>query len=320
MTCMAPLNAPRGESEPREWLPRAPNDQSGLMRRNGFVKSHALGNDYIVMDPGALSFPLTPEAIRLICDRHRGVGSDGILAHVPADSADYGLRIFNPDGSEAEKSGNGLRIFARYLYDHRIAAATRFTVETPGGIVDVTLHVRDGDVERITVDMGTSTFHSERIPVAGSPREVVDEEIDVDGTPLVITAVSVGNPHCVVFVPDLRAVDLRRMGPRLEHHPIFPQRTNVQFAEVKAPDRLAILIWERGAGETMASGSSSCAVAAAAVRRGVADRDLTIEMPGGTLEISVAPDWSIRMSGPAVEVYDGVLDDEFVSALGVDVR
>lgn len=285
------------------------------MQRNGFVKSHALGNDYIVMDPSVLSFPLTPEAIRLICHRHHGVGSDGILTHVPTTVADFGLRIYNPDGSEAEKSGNGLRIFARYLHDHGIAPGQAFTVDTPGGLVHVTLHLRGDEVERITVDMGTATFRSDRIPAAGSPRDVVDETIEVDGVPRVITAVSVGNPHCVVFVPDLGGVDLHRTGPLLERHPLFPRRTNVQFAEVKARDRIAILIWERGAGETMASGSSACAVAAAAVRRGVADSDLTIEMPGGVLQITVAADWAIRMSGPAVEVYEGVLSPAMVRTL-----
>jgi len=285
------------------------------MRRNGFVKSHALGNDYIVMDPSALSFPLTPEAIRLICDRHRGVGSDGILAPVASSAADFGLRIFNPDGSEAEKSGNGLRIFARYLHDHALAGRPAFTVETPGGLVNVTLSLSGDEVERITVDMGRATFHNAQIPAAGPPREVVDEPLEVEGQRLVVTAVSVGNPHCVVFVPDLAAVDLHRLGPRLERHPLFPNRTNVQFAQVRARDRIAILIWERGAGETLASGSSACAVAAAAVRRGVADRDLAIEMLGGTLEVSVAGDWSIRMAGPAMEVYEGTLSPTMVRIL-----
>ena len=278
--------------------PSAPNDQEELMRRNGFVKSHALGNDYIVMDPGSLSFPLTAEAVRLICDRHHGVGSDGILVHVPSASADYGLRIF-----------------ARYLYDHRIAGRTAFTVETPGGLVNITLHLRGEDVESITVDMGTATFRSERIPAAGAPREVVDETIEVEGQVLAVTALSVGNPHCVVFVPDLAAIDLHRLGPALERHALFPKRTNVQFAQVRSRDRIAIVIWERGAGETMASGSSACAVAAAAVRRGAVGRDLTIEMPGGTLQVSVASDWSIRMSGPAVEVYEGTLSGAMVGTL-----
>lgn len=285
------------------------------MERNGFVKSHALGNDYIVVDPGALSFPLTPQAIRLICDRHRGVGSDGILAHVPSERADFGLRIYNPDGSEAEKSGNGLRIFARYLHDHGLAKAREFRIETPGGFVNVALRLKGREVEDITIDMGAATFQSDRIPVTGPIREVVDEAIEVDGEPLTITAVSVGNPHCVVFVPDLAQVDLSRLGPELERHAAFPNRTNVQFAEVKSRNRVAILIWERGAGETMASGSSACAVAAAAVRKQVADRELTITMPGGELQISVALDWTIRMTGPAAEVYMGVLSDDFTESL-----
>lgn len=285
------------------------------MERNGFVKSHALGNDYIVIDPGALSFSLTPQAIRMICDRHRGVGSDGILAHVPSERADFGLRIYNPDGSEAEKSGNGLRIFARYLHDHGLAKAREFRIETPGGIVNVALRLKGREVEEIIVDMGAATFQSDRIPVTGPPRDVVDEAIEADGEPLVFTAVSLGNPHCVVFVPALSQVDLHRLGPELERHQVFPNRINVQFAEVKSRNRVAILIWERGAGETLASGSSACAVAAAAVKKQLVDRELTVSMPGGELQISVALDWSIRMAGPAVEICAGVLSEGFVQAL-----
>lgn len=283
------------------------------MERNSFIKSHALGNDYIVVDPKALSFPLTTRAIRLICDRHLGVGSDGILAPAPSEKADFGLRIYNPDGSEAEKSGNGLRIFARYLHDHGLTAKTRFTVDTPGGIVEVVLHLRDRAVDRITVEMGPATFRSERIPVTGPPRDVVDETIELDGQRLAITAVSVGNPHCVVFVPDLARVDLHRLGPLLERHPLFPNRTNVQFAQVHSRSRVAARIWERGAGETLASGSSACAVAAAAVRKALVDRSLTIAMDGGDLDITVSADWAIRMTGPATEVYTGRLSERFVS-------
>ncbi|HET6781177.1 MAG TPA: diaminopimelate epimerase [bacterium] len=285
------------------------------MERNPFVKSHALGNDYIVLDPANLTFPLTPQAIRLICDRHLGVGSDGILARVTSSTANFGLRIYNPDGSEAEKSGNGLRIFARYLFDHGFLKAPEFTVETPGGIAKVTMIVLNGSVQRITVEMGTATFLSERIPMTGPSREVVNEHLDIDGQQLAITAVSVGNPHCVVFVPQLEEVELQRLGPLLERHPIFPRRTNVQFAEVKSRNRVAILIWERGAGHTLASGSSACAVAAAAVKQGVADRDLTIAMQGGDLQIAVAHDWSIKMTGPAEEVYRGTFSETFLQQL-----
>ncbi len=285
-------------------------------RANWIVKSHALGNDYLVVDPSALTFALTPEAVRRICHRHLGAGSDGILALVPSSRADFGLRIFNPDGSEAEKSGNGLRIFAKFLYDHGYTKQPAFSIDTPGGIAHVQLHLAGGRIDQMTLDVGKATFHSRDIPVAGAPREVVDEDLDAGGTRLKITAVSVGNPHCVVFVPDLRGVDLYRLGPLLETHPAFPKRTNVQFAQVVARDHLQILIWERGAGETMASGTSASAVAAASVRRGLTDRTVTISAPGGDLRITVGEDWSIRMTGPASEVYAGTLSADLVAALG----
>ncbi|MDR7543579.1 MAG: diaminopimelate epimerase [Armatimonadota bacterium] len=283
--------------------------------RNWIVKSHALGNDYIVVDPAALDFALTPATIRRLCDRHLGVGSDGILALAPSAAADFGLRIYNPDGSEAEKSGNGLRIFAKFLHDHGYVSRPLFTIETPGGVAGIELHLAGGRVEQMTVDVGRATFRSTEIPVAGPPRDVVDEVIEVGGERLAITAVSVGNPHCVVFVPDLAQVDLHRLGPLLETHPIFPNRANVQFAQPVARDRVRILIWERGAGETLASGTSASAVAAAAVRRGSTDRQVTISAPGGDLRLNVGTDWSIRMTGPACEVYVGTLSSDLVGAL-----
>jgi len=280
-----------------------------------FVKAHALGNDYLVVESQALPFPLTPEAIRRICDRHLGVGSDGILVHVTSHRADFGLRIYNPDGSEAEKSGNGLRIFAKYLYDHGFTRSTHFTVETPGGIVTCALEVAGGRVTQVTVDMGEASFWSPRIPMVGPPREVVDEPVEVEGEALRITALTVGNPHCVVFVEDLEGVDLRWLGPALERHPAFPQRTNVQFAQVVGRDEVRIRIWERGAGETLASGSSACAVAAACVRLGLTGPDVAVEMPGGTLRIHVGESFFLRMTGPATEVYRGEFSAEFVEAL-----
>src|SRR6266849_791739 len=283
--------------------------------KNGFFKGHGLGNDYLVMAPKELEFALTPAKIRAICDRHRGVGSDGILTLEPSSKADFGLRIYNPDGSEAEKSGNGLRIFARYLYDHGRTTKSHFTVETPGGLVRIELHLHGRDVEDITVEMGPATFRSDRIPVAGPPRDVVDEQIEVDGELFTVTAVSVGNPHCVVFVPDLSRVDLHRWGPRLERHVLFPNRINVQFAQVQSRARVVARIWERGAGETMASGSSACAVAAAAVRKGLTDRAVTISMPGGELKVEVDAEWSLTLTGPAVEVYEGTLSEGFASLL-----
>ncbi|MBI4279182.1 MAG: diaminopimelate epimerase [Armatimonadetes bacterium] len=286
-----------------------------LTEANTFVKSHALGNDYIVVDPGRLTAPLTPAVIRRICDRHTGVGSDGILALAPTTRADFGLRIFYPDGSEAEKSGNGLRIFVRFLYDHGYTRRSRFTIDTLGGLVDVTLELNGGKIRQMTLDVGKATFMSQEIPVAGSPREVVDETIEVQGKPLRITAVSVGNPHCVVFVDDLASVPLHALGPALENHPLFPQRTNVQFVRVESRSVARILIWERGAGETMASGTSSCAVAAACVRKGLTDRDVTVAMAGGDLRIHVSEDFSLRLAGDAQEVYQGRLSEGMLGDL-----
>ncbi len=276
-----------------------------------FVKGHGLGNDYLVLTQADLGRELGPRAIQRICDRNRGVGSDGILLLVPGARADFGLRIFNPDGSEAEKSGNGLRIFAKYLYEHGHARSTTFTIATKGGVVECVCHLAGDRVAAVTVEMGQATFRAPEIPMHGPDRDVVGVPLQVDDTLLTVTAVSVGNPHCVVFVAELDEAEVRRLGPRIERHPAFPNRTNVQFARVRARDAVDILIWERGAGWTLASGSSSCGVACAAVRNGLTDRRVTVRMPGGQLTVEVRSDWSIRLEGPVEEVCTGVLSAEF---------
>jgi diaminopimelate epimerase len=282
-----------------------------------FAKGHGLGNDYIVMEESALPGSLTERAIVRVCDRNWGVGSDGILLLVPTTRAEFGLRIFNPDGSEAEKSGNGLRIFAKYLWDHGHALGKKtFTVDTKGGVVECTCHERDGRVNFVTVEMGRVTFRAPDIPMNGPDREVVSVPLQLaDGTTVTATALSVGNPHCVVFVDRLDEAETRRLGPLIERHPAFPQRTNVQFARVGGRDTLDILIWERGAGYTLASGSSSCGAASAAVKNGFCRHGrVTVRMPGGTLVIDVRSDWSLRLQGPVEEVYTGTLSDEFARA------
>lgn len=283
--------------------------------RNGYVKSHALGNDYLIVDPGRLAVRLTPAAVRLICHRHLGVGSDGILTLERSRRAAWGLRIFNPDGSEAEKSGNGIRIFAKFLWDQGYTRRRRFTIETPGGIVSAALAIGGGRVRSIAVEMGRATFRSDEIPVSGPSREVVDEPLTVDGETVEITAVSVGNPHCVVFVDDLERVDLPRLGRALETHPLFPNRTNVQFVRVDSPGRVTIRIWERGAGETMASGSSASAVAAACVRRGLTGRRVAVHSPGGVLRVEVARDYALRLAGPVEEICRGTLSRDLLTRL-----
>ena len=221
------------------------------------------------------------------------------------------------DGSEAEKSGNGLRIFAKYLHDHGRARGDTFTVATKGGRVECRCHVDAGRVRRVTVEMGHCTFVAPEIPMNGPEREAVRVPLQVDGETLLVTAVSVGNPHCVIFTDRLDEGLVRRLGPLVEHHPAFPNRTNVQWARVASRADVDILIWERGAGYTQASGSSSSAVACAAVKNGLCDHGaVMVRMPGGALAIEVRPDWSIRLEGPVEEVYTGSLSRGFMDTVG----
>ncbi|HVH12702.1 MAG TPA: diaminopimelate epimerase [Longimicrobium sp.] len=278
-----------------------------------FFKGHGLGNDYIALELASLGFELTPPAVRLFCDRHHGAGSDGILARVPSASADFGVRIFNPDGSEAEKSGNGLRIFAAYLLERGDVALRRpFTVETLGGMVRMEVqHQSEDGVLAVEVEMGTATFRSADVGLAGPDRETDQEPLELPSGDVVhINTVSVGNPHCVIFQDELDVESLRRRAPQISTHAAFARGVNVQFAVPAAPDTVDAWVWERGAGETSASGSSACAVAAAAVRRGmVTDRHVTVRMPGGDLHVHVRDDWSLVLNGPVESVYRAHLSD-----------
>jgi len=279
-----------------------------------FHKYHALGNDYVVLNPA--DFPAwppapTPEQIRVVCHRNFGIGSDGILwGPLPAAAGAFGLRIFNPDGSEAEKSGNGLRIFSRYLRDAGLAPRPAFDIETPGGRVQV--RILEGGL--ITIAMGRVSFDSGKIPVTGRPREVINEPITVGGRTFTYCAATIGNPHCVLPLPEVTADLARRYGPELEVHPNFPRKTNVQFLQVLDRANIRIEIWERGAGYTLASGSSSSAAAAVARRLGLVDPTVTVHMPGGKLGIEIGDDFAIQMTGPVIRVADGTLDAELFQA------
>jgi diaminopimelate epimerase len=255
-----------------------------------FAKYQALGNDYLVLEP-ADAGATGPELVRRLCDRHFGAGADGVLVPSPAPAgADFALAIWNPDGSEAEKSGNGLRIFARWLFDRGEVGAAPFRVATRGGVVRCQVRERGA---RISVEMGRAVF-------AGP-----EETLALADGPLRATVLSLGNPHCVVLLDDISPGLARRLGPQLETHPRFPERTNVQLAKVLARDRIELEIWERGAGYTLASGSSACAAAAAAVRAGACDPDLTVSMPGGALAVRVGADFELTQEGPAQRVYEG---------------
>jgi len=283
------------------------------MEKNFFVKSHGLGNDYIVLDSENINFKLNTEAIRTICDVHYGVGSDGILLKVSSEKADFGLKIFNPDGSEAEKSGNGLRIFCKFLYDYGFTRSKVFSVETKGGIVKAKVEeIKKGKAKVITIDMGKAEFRSEKIPVECEKDECIAEKIKVNGREFEINCVSVGNPHCVIIVDELKEEDVKKYGSLIEKLPIFPNRVNVQFAKPISRSKVEIRIWERGTGYTLASGSSSCAVASVMVKKGLTDRDVTVVMPGGELKISIDENWNIRMTGEVQEICNGKLSDELI--------
>jgi len=284
--------------------------------QNFFLKSHGLGNDYIVLNHEEISFKLTEKAIVRICDEHFGIGSDGILLKVPSTKADFGLRILNPDGSEAEKSGNGLRIFSKYLYDYGFANSKRFSIETPGGIVQSeVVEERNGKAFLVKVDMGKAIFEAKKIPVNIEKPECINEPLPLHDKSFKISCVSVGNPHCIILVDDLNEADVKTYGSDIENHPLFPNRINVQFASVISRNEVEVMIWERGAGWTLASGSSSCAVAATAVKHGLTDRDLTIKMPGGNLHIEIDEDWEIRMTGEVREIGSGTLSPELIEDL-----
>lgn len=264
-----------------------------------FHKYHALGNDYLVLDPEEGALPSAGQTVR-ICHRNFGLGSDGILyGPTPHADADFGLRILNPDGSEAEKSGNGLRIFCRYLYDQGRVRHEAFTIHTPGGIVRCQVH--DG-ARSITVEMGTVSFQSGKIGISGPEREVLNETIRLAGADHRYYAATIGNPHCVLPMESLSESVARRLGPLIENDPRFLNRTNVQFLKVLDRKNIQIEIWERGAGYTLASGSSSSAAGAVARKMGAIDSDVTVHMPGGRIELQIDDAFRVRMTGPATRV------------------
>jgi len=280
-----------------------------------FWKGHALGNDYIVVDRTGAA-PPEPSLVRALCDRHRGVGGDGVLA------ADRGpdtvaLRIFNPDGSEAEKSGNGLRIFGAWLDGQgHVPSDAPFHVTLPAERVEMRVESRSPDgALMLRVDMGRARFLAGdiRFTDAAPDEEVQARPLDVEGGPVAIHLVSMGNPHCVVFVDDLDPDQLHRLGPAIQAHPAFERGVNVQLARPTAPDVLEALIWERGAGETLASGSSACAVAATARRAGLVSGDrFQVRMAGGAVTVEIDDEWGVHLTGEARMVFRG----EWVGAEG----
>lgn len=275
----------------------------------GFFKYHALGNDYIVIDPNKTQIKLNTDLIKLICHRNFGIGSDGILFGPITLNGVIELKIFNPDGSEAEKSGNGIRIFARYLYDVGYQSEKVFKLQTKGGLVEV--EILDSHGKLIKVDMGTVTFDSRLIPVKGQPREVVNERLKIDGEEYRVTCLSIGNPHCVIPLTTISEDLALQLGPKIENNQIFPNRINMQLLKVLDRHNIQIEIWERGAGYTLASGSSSCAAASAAYKLGLVDNQIKVRMPGGVIDIEIKNDGHVFMTGPVEGVAKGEFLEDF---------
>lgn len=279
-----------------------------------FHKYHGLGNDYLVCHR-SVAEQLSNEQIRTLCHRHYGIGSDGLLI----DSGDLNaptLRIINPDGSEAEKSGNGLRIYARYLFDLGRVGHESFLVHTAGG--DVHCRVHD-DPHYITVEMGQAKFSPAALPALIEQPEALNYPLTLADETRLVSLVSMGNPHCVVLVDKLDLAEVHRLGPQIENHPVFPKRTNVQLVEVVDRNTLRIGIWERGAGFTMASGSSSCAAASVMRKLDRVDNRVKVIMPGGQLLITFSEDFQVSMSGPVHKIGSLTLDEDCFAG-GYDPR
>jgi len=270
-----------------------------------FHKYHGLGNDYLVCHR-SVAEQLSTEQIRILCHRHYGVGSDGLLID-SGDQHQPTLRIINPDGSEAEKSGNGLRIYARYLFDIGRVGHEPFLVHTAGG--DVRCRVHD-DPHQITVEMGQANFSPAALPALIDQPEVLNHPLKLADETILVSLVSMGNPHCVVLVDKLDLALVHRLGPQIENHPVFPKRTNVQLVEVVDRTTLRIGIWERGAGFTMASGSSSCAAASVMRKLDRVDNRVSVNMPGRQLQISFDDNFQVSMSGPVHKIASLTLDED----------
>ena len=274
---------------------------------NNFVKSHGLGNDYIVMDLKKINFKLDKKRIKEICHRNYGIGADGILLLVNSKKADFGLKIYNPDGTEAEKSGNGLRIFSKFLYDYKYTKKRNFLIETKGGIVHSEVILKNKKVKDVKVDMGVASFESKKIPVKTKNKYSINQKIKVKNQSFTYSSVTVGNPHCVIFLKNISKDLALKFGRLIEENKLFPKRTNVQFAQIISKNKVKIEIWERGAGYTLASGSSSCGVVSVGYKLGLLNEKVEVIMPGGKLYIEIDKDYKLTMKGPVEEICNGQL-------------
>ena len=271
-----------------------------------FTKMHGLGNDYIYVNGFQEQIDNPAAVARAVSDRHFGIGSDGLILILPSTCADFRMRMFNADGSEAQMCGNGIRCLAKYAYDHGLTQHTTIQVETLAGVLALQLFPSGGVVEKVRVKMGEPRLERVQIPMQGPAGRVLQEALVVNGTTFAVTAVSMGNPHCVVFVDDPQTFDVTAWGPRFEHHPAFPEGVNTEFVRVLDAQTFTMRVWERGSGETLACGTGASAVAVACHLTGRTGRRMTGHLLGGSLELEWnETDNQVYMTGSAVEVFHG---------------
>ena len=272
-----------------------------------FAKLHGTANDFVYVDARE-GFPGDPAALApRLCDRHRGIGADGLILLLPSEKADCRMRIWNVDGSLAEMCGNGIRGFAKFVRDRGLVRADPLRVETDAGVKTIECEVVNGRVGRVTVDMGAPIWDGRAIPV-DADGEIVEHTLEIAGKTYRVTCLSMGNPHCVVFVDNAAGLPLAELGPRFEHHPFFPRGVNTEFVRVVSHERLEMRVWERGAGATMACGTGACAAAVAAARTGRSRRRVSVVLPGGELGIEWRTDDHVLMTGDAVETFEGQVE------------
>ena len=269
-----------------------------------FTKMHGCGNDYVYVDCTREMIP-NPEQVAIqVSDRHFGIGSDGLILVCPSDKGDFRMRMFNADGSEGAMCGNGIRCVAKFVYDKGLTDKTRIAVETLGGMKYLDLTVEDGKVSKVRVDMGAPILEAEKIPVVGLGEQVIGQPVSVAGQEWTMTCVSMGNPHAVVWCEDVKGLEIEKIGPRFEKHLMFPDRVNTEFVRVMDRRNVEMRVWERGSGETLACGTGACATAVACFLNGLTEREVTVHLLGGDLEIEVTPD-TVFMTGPATTVFEG---------------
>lgn len=270
---------------------------------------HGLGNDYVYVNCFEEKIDNPPAVARFVSDRHFGIGSDGLIMINPSKTADFEMEMYNADGSRGEMCGNGIRCVAKYVYDYGLTDKTQISVETLGGIKYLDLTVEDGKVSLVKVDMGKPELEADRIPIISEREQVIDEPIEVDGKEYHMTGVSMGNPHTVIYVDDVKGLDLEKIGPKFENHERFPKRINTEFVHCIDRQTLEMRVWERGSGETLACGTGACAVAVSSILNNLTDTQVTVKLLGGDLQI----EWDrekdrVFMTGPATVVFDGVID------------